>query len=224
VIVASPVRRTLAALRWPVLLLLAALPQGASAGLLLDEELKLDLETPVLVATAPKPTDPSLDFDLLGKAPPPTVKIDDAAMKQRASMLGLHQKVGLGMLGLQLATTVVGQLNYNDKYGSNAPVTGQYELPHAVLAYSTLGVFVVTGAIALLAPANPVKKDSYDRLTLHKAGMALATAGMIAQGALGIYANQQEGRIDQAQIAQTHLIVGYLTLAAVGVAVGALVF
>src|SRR5512137_857654 len=108
-----------ATLRCAVLLLLA--------GVLLEEELTLDLEAPVqaasLAATPPKPSD--LDFDLLGKAPPPKVQIDDAAMKQRASMLSLHQKLGLGMFGLQLATTVVGQLNYNDKYGTNPPITGK---------------------------------------------------------------------------------------------------
>jgi hypothetical protein len=222
-----PVRRlSLATLRWAVLLLLAALPRWASAGALLQEELTLDLETPTLAAslaaTPPKTSD--LDFDLLGKAPPPKVQIDDAAMKQRATMLSLHQQLGLGMFGLQLATTVVGQLNYDDKYGTNPPITGQYELPHAVLAFSTLGMFAVAGTVALLAPSNPVKKEGYDRLTLHKASMAVATAGMIAQGVLGVYANNQEGRIDQASIAQTHLVIGYLTLAAVSVAIGAIVF
>jgi cytochrome b561 len=212
------------AFRWLVLLLLGAGPQAASAGLLLDEELTLDLTTPVLVAMAPKPADPSLDFDLLGKPAASVVKFDDAAAKQRTSMLALHQKLGLGMFALELATTVVGQLNYNDKYATNAPVTGQYELTHAVLAFSTLGVFAVAGTVALLAPPNPVKREKYDRLTLHKASMAVATAGMVAQGALGIYANQQEGRINQAQVAQTHLVIGYVTLAAVCVAVGAIVF
>jgi hypothetical protein len=69
-----------------------------------------------------------------------------------------------------------------------------------------------------------VKKDHYDRVTVHKAGMVLAMAGMIAQGVVGLYATQQEGRIDQAKIARTHLVIGYATLAAMAVAVGALVF
>jgi len=103
-------------------------------------------------------------------------------------------------------------------------VTGRYELSHTVLAYSTLGVFAVNGAIALLAPSNPVKKDKYDRVTLHKVAMAVATAGMVAQGVVGIHADQREGRIDQASIARTHLVIGYATLAAVAVGVGALVF
>jgi hypothetical protein len=54
--------------------------------------------------------------------------------------------------------------------------------------------------------------------------MAVATAGMVAQGVVGVYADQREGRIDQASLARTHLIIGYVTLAAMSVAVGALVF
>jgi len=205
-------------------LLLASAPCGARAGLLLDEGLALDLAGPAPGAPAPKPADLSLDFDLLGKAPAPKVAIDDEAMKTRASMLGVHQRLGLGLAALTLATTVVGQLNYNDKYGTNAPVTGKYEATHTVLAFTTLGVFAVDGGIALFAPGNPVKKDRYDRVTLHKIGMALATAGMVAQGVVGVYADQQEGRVDQASIAKTHLVIGYATLAAMAVAVGALVF
>lgn len=201
--------------------LAGALPGGAAASPLLDEVLALQLGGPP--AKAPPP-DLSLDFDLLGKPPPPQVKIDDEAMKRRASMLGVHQKLGLGLAALTLATTVVGQLNYSDKYGSNAPVTGRYEATHTVLAFTTLGVFAVDGTIALLAPGNPVKKEKFDRVTLHKVGMALATAGMIAQGVVGVYADQQEGRIDQAQIAKTHLVIGYATLATMAVAIGALVF
>jgi cytochrome b561 len=194
------------------------------AALLCDEALTLDLAEPASVQPAPKPADLSLDFDLLGKPPEPKVAIDDEAMKRRASMLGIHQKLGLGLAALTLATTVVGQLNYNDKYGANPPVTGKYEAAHTVLAFTTLGVFAIDGTIALLAPGNPVKTDRYDRVTVHKVGMALATVGMLAQGVVGVYANQQEGRIDQAKIARTHLVIGYATLAAMAVAVSALVF
>jgi cytochrome b561 len=223
-VIDSPRRTPLSRLAWIVLLLLASTPRNAVAGLLLDEVLTLEQADPGPTPLASKPPDLSLDFDLLGKPPEPKVAIDDEAMKRRSSMLGIHQKLGLGLVALTLATTVVGQLNYNDKYGSNPPVTGRYQATHAVLAFSTLGVFAVDGTIALLAPGNPVKKDHYDRVTVHKAGMVLATAGMIAQGVVGMYATQQEGRIDQAKIAKTHLVIGYATLAAVAVAVGALVF
>jgi cytochrome b561 len=220
-----PRRGPRAALSVLALLLLAASPTGAAAGPLLDQELSSGLVGPMLLA-APPPASPdlSLDFDLLGKAPPPKVKIDDEAMKRRADLLGVHQRIGIGLAALTVATVVVGQLNYSDKYGSNAPVTGKWEATHTVLSFTTLGVFAVDGTIALVAPGNPVKRDTYDRVTVHKVGMALATAGMIAQGVVGVYADQQEGRIDQAGIAKTHLVIGYATLAAMAVAIGALVF
>jgi hypothetical protein len=54
--------------------------------------------------------------------------------------------------------------------------------------------------------------------------MALATAGMIAQAVYGIQTRNREGYLDQQDIAKTHLLLGYGTLAATGIAVGALVF
>jgi len=208
-------------------LLLLAVPRPAAADLLLEQRLTLDLDQAhvTALALAATPPDPSLDFDLLGQAKAPAQKIDDAALKRRRTMLDLHQKIGLGLVALQAATTVVGQLNYSDKYGGTAPpVTGRYELSHSVLAYTTLGVFAVNGALALLAPGSQVKKKEWDRTTLHKVGMALAAAGMAAQGVVGIWADRREGYLDQKRLATTHLVIGYATLVAVGVGVGAIVF
>ncbi len=71
-------------------------------------------------AAAPqKPIDTSLDFELLGAPTPPAVRFDDEATKRRRTLLDLHLKVGLGLVALQLATTVVGQLDDTDTYGSN---------------------------------------------------------------------------------------------------------
>jgi len=215
-----------AAVLGSVLALLAGGPGRAAALPLLEAELTLEPGRPLLLAmAAPPPADPSLDFDLLGKAAPPQVRIDDAQLKRRRSMLQAHQAIGLGLFALQLATTVAGQLNYSDKYGSNPPVTGRYELSHSVLAYSTLGIFAVDGAIALLAPSAPPRKsEGIDRVTIHRIGMAAATAGMLAQGVVGIYTDRREGYLDQASAARTHLAIGYATLAVVCVAVGVLVF
>jgi len=221
----SPFRAPGAVLPWVALLCLAAVPRPAAAGMLLDEELRLDLGRPVLLALATTPPDPSLDFDLLGKPKTPEKRIDDAALKRRRTMLDLHQKIGLGLVALQAATTIAGQLNYSDKYGGRSPpVTGRYELSHSVLAYTTLGVFAVDGALALLAPGSQVKKEKWDRTTLHKVGMALAAAGMAAQGVVGIWADRREGYLDQKRLATTHRVIGYATLVAVGVGVGAIVF
>jgi len=206
-------------------LLFLAVPRPAAADLLLEERLTLDLGPVAALALAATPPDPSLDFDLLGTPKAQDRKIDDAALKRRRTMLDLHQKIGLGLVALQAATTIVGQLNWSDKYGGTAPpVTGRYELSHSVLAYTTLGVFAVNGALALLAPGSQVKKKEWDRTTLHKVGMALAAAGMAAQGVVGIWADRREGYLDQKKLATTHLVIGYATLVAVGVGVGAIVF
>ncbi len=205
---------------------LAAAPRPARALRLLDEELSLEgggSRAPLVVALAAAPPSSELDFDLLGKATAPPPSKEDARMSKRRSMLQLHQKIGLGILGLEVATVVVGQLNYNDKFGTAN--TGKYVLPHKVLAYTTFAVFTVGGSIALFAPKPKDKPDrGWDRVRVHKLGMLLATAGMIAQAATGIYTRNREGYLNQEQIAKTHLLLGYGTLAATGVAVGALVF
>lgn len=206
---------------------LALAPSAARAVGLLDETLSLESPPrPVLVALAAAPAaDPSLDFDLLGTPPPVAPSADDGAMRRRRGMLKLHQGLGLGLVGLHLGATVVGQLNYSDKYGSNAPLTGRYELSHSVFAYSTVGVFAVNGVLALLAPTPKAKvKRGFDRVSLHKLGMAVATAGMLAQGVLGVYTDSREGYLNQQDYAKAHLAIGYATFAALGVAVGALVF
>jgi hypothetical protein len=175
-----------------------------------------------LLAAAPPPG--SMDFDLLGtpKAPPDTSK-EDARMKSRRKYLQAHQRVGLGVLALELATVVVGQLNYNDKFGDAN--TGKYVMPHKVLAYTTFGVFAIGGTLALLAPTPKDRPNrGWDRVRVHKLGMLLATAGMVAQAVYGIQTRNREGYLDQQDIAKTHLYIGYATLAATGVAVGALVF
>lgn len=102
--------------------------QGSSSEDKTEEQHKNEAERP---GTAPKSE--SLDFDLLG-APAKAHEVDEHALRLRRTMLNWHQSVGLGMFALQLATTVVGQLNYDDKFGGAN--TGKYVQPHAVLAYS----------------------------------------------------------------------------------------
>jgi len=206
---------------------------------LLDAQLSLDdgPARPVLLVAladdakskdstgATKAGDSSLDFDLLGAPPPTAVQADDPSMRRRRSMLKWHQGIGIGLYALEVATTVVGQLNYSDKYGSSAARTAKYEATHGVLAFTTVGVFAVNGTLALLAPTPKNRvKHGFDRMSLHKLGMAIATAGMLAQAATGVYANSREGYLNQQDIAKTHLAIGYVTFAAMSVAVGALVF
>ncbi|HEX9052218.1 MAG TPA: hypothetical protein VF841_16940 [Anaeromyxobacter sp.] len=208
-------------------LALALAPRPARALPLLDEQLSLEggrrPDLAVALAAAPPPGDP-MDFDLLGKPPPPPdTSAEDARMRRRHRLLQIHQRVGLAMGTLELATVVTGQLNYDDKFGTAN--TGRYVLTHKVLAYSTFGLFAVGGTLALLAPRPADKPDrGWDRVRVHKLGMLLATAGMVAQAVVGIETRNREGYLDQKQLARTHLAIGYATLACTGIAVGALVF
>jgi len=176
-----------------------------------------------VVLAAANPPPPSLDFDLLGEAPKPPVPGEDPALKKRRQMLNLHQGLGLGLLGMQLAVTVSGQLNYNDKFtpGEN---TDRYKLTHQVLSYADLAAFAVVGGIAILAPRDKnAPPRGFGRSTIHKIAMGVAAAGMVTQAVLGIQTASREGFLDQQQYARAHLVVGYATLAAMLVGVGALV-
>ncbi len=163
----------------------------------------------------------ALDFDLLG-APPQSKPVDEDALHRRRSLLTWHQGVGLGMFALQLATTAVGQLNYDDKFGASN--SGKYVQPHAVLAYSTLAAFVAAGTLALLAPSGLRPDEGVDRVRLHKVAMFTAAAGMLTQGVLGIWTKSREGYLNQQRFGTAHLAVGYITLVAVGTGVGLIVF
>lgn len=165
----------------------------------------------------------SLDFDLLGDAPKPAAPADDPSLRTRRRMLNWHQGLGLGLLGLQVASTVTGQLNYSDKFGVDN--TGRYKATHRGLVYANLAAFAVVGGIALFAPTERgAPPRPFGRTTLHKIGMALATAGMLTQGYLGIRTARREGYLDKQDYGRAHLVVGYATLAAMGAAVGAIVF
>jgi hypothetical protein len=167
-----------------------------------------------------EPEQPTLDFDLLGAAKPPPEPADSGALRLRRRMLGVHQGIGLGLIGLQLATTAVGQLNYSDRFGG--PDTARYKLSHQALAYTTLGVFAVNGAVALLAPSAKAPRR-LDRVMVHRIAMLTAAAGMAAQAVLGIQTRNRVGRLDQERLATVHLAIGYTTLAAVLAGVGAIV-
>lgn len=198
---------------------LAVFPTGVLVALASAEESSSE---PPAAARDGEAKSPSLDFDLLGEAKPPPEPAEAGALRLRRKMLTVHQGVGLGLLGLQLATTVVGQLNYSDRF-AGGPETGRYKLSHKYLAYSTLGVFALNGGIALFAPSAK-KPRKLDRVMVHRVAMFTAAGGMVAQAVLGIQTRERVGRLDQDRLATTHLVVGYATLAAVLTGVGALVF
>jgi hypothetical protein len=177
----------------------------------------------VELALAAEPTGPGADFDLLGEPPPPPPS-DAGRMRTRRFMLKTHQALGIGLVAAQVSNTVVGQLNYGDKFGS-ANNTNRYAELHSATAWTNLGLFALTGGVALFAPSPAGKTDAgYDRVKLHKIAMIAATAGMLAQGGLGLYTASREGFENQSSIAKVHLALGYATTAALLAGVGFIVF
>lgn len=184
-------------------------------------------------APAPAPADAAtgaLDFDLLGAGPDaaradPNADAEARTLKRRRKLLEWHQGVGLALVAAELGTTVAGQLSYQDKFAGTAPAnTNRYRMTHALFAASTLGLFAANGVLALLTPAPPGRKLQLDRVMVHRISMALAAAGMIAQAYYGFHTSGREGYLDQARIARTHLAIGYATLGAITIGVGAIAF
>ena len=165
---------------------------------------------------------PALDFELLAD-PKATPRVDEEAVRRRRLLLTVHQGVGLGMFALALGNTVVGQLNYSDRFASG-PSTGRYQLAHQITAYGTLVAFAGTGLLALLAPTPLPRAAGFDRVSLHKLAMGAATAGMAAEAVLGIWTASREGYLNQPGLAAAHLAIGYFTFAAISLGVGTIVF
>ena len=177
--------------------------------------------TPSAPAATPPPAAPKAadDFDLLAPEKP----VDPAQralelklqgdLNLRRTMLQLHQIGGFATIATLGATVIVGQLNYSDKYGGGGD-TGKYHTTHQVLAYSSAGIFAATGLLALFAPSPFDKPLRLDTATLHKVSMGVATAGMVAEVVLGIITSRKEGQLSQRDLALTHQIIGYTTLAA----------
>jgi len=179
------------------------------------------LAAPVQIALAEQPQ--SEDFDLL----PPEKKLDPQAQKEleqklalRRKMLQLHQLGGFLTLASVGTTTVLGQLNYADKYGGGGD-TGRYYQWHKWAGITTAVIFAATASLSVFAPSPLEKRIRFDTATVHKASMAVAAAGMLAQIILGPITASKEGQLSQRDWALAHQIVGYTTL--VATATGAIV-
>jgi hypothetical protein len=204
---------------WPSLLLLPVL---AAAALQAAPALALDALS--LRVADPDPGPPSLDFDLL---PPPRSPEGDPALQRalarRRAMLRLHQGIGIGTVTLLGATVVVGQLDFNDRFRGGGD-TGRYHAWHRGLAVTTATAFAAGGLLALLAPSPVEKRLQLDTATVHKVSMGVAAAGMVAQVILGVAARGRAGSLRERDLAQAHQVIGYATLGAMTVGVGALFF
>ncbi len=169
------------------------------------------------------PTSPSLDFDLLGV---PKEKADpklqhDIAM--RRTLLTLHQGFGIATWAALAATTVLGQLDFNDRFRGGGD-TGKYHAWHSGLAYGTSALFLATGLLAVAAPKPYREPLRLDTALLHKIAMGTAAAGMITQVVLGIVARGQAGSLSERHLATAHQIIGYATFGAMTAGVVVLVF
>lgn len=182
-------------------------------------------DAPRAETPAPSVQQPDLGFDLLApeeNEQKPNPKIE-AEVRQRRLMLQIHQGMGLATWTAMAATVALGQLELNDKYLGGGD-TGAYRVPHAVAAFTTAGLFTATGLLGVLAPVPYPKKPKLDTITFHKIFQGIATAGMAAQIALGLWAVSQEGKLDQRTLAFAHQGVGYLTFAALTAGAVSLVF
>jgi cytochrome b561 len=182
-------------------------------------------------AAAPAASSPgSMSFDLMGDSKPaPTgdelgrQRALDRKVHLRRSLLQWHQALGFVTLGALAATCVIGQLNYDDKYGGGTD-DHRYYNAHFGLGLATTAVFAVTGILALAAPNPYPKPIKWDTAFVHKFAMALATAGMVAQMVLGPIVAAREGKLDQRDWAMAHLVTGYATFGFMATGVIAYVF
>ncbi len=197
--------------------------------------LLVGLARPTFAQPAPAPAParpPALDFNLLDDPAAKKAPAADAAkaardrdfdrkVKRRRSILLWHQGLGFATLVALAATCVIGQLNYQDKYGPGND-DARYYNAHLGLAVSTSALFATTGILALAAPEPYKKPLRADTALAHKVLMAVATAGMAAQLVLGPIAAFREGKLDQRDYALAHLVTSYATFAAM--ATGVLVY
>ncbi|MCA1826462.1 MAG: hypothetical protein ABR567_10450 [Myxococcales bacterium] len=172
------------------------------------------LAAPVQIALADQPQPE--DFELL----PPEKKADPQAQKKlehelevRRKMLQLHQLGGFLTLASVSTTTILGQLNYADKYGGGGD-SGRYYEWHKWAGFTTAFIFAATATLSVFAPSPLEKRIRFDTATVHKVSMAVAAAGMLAQIVLGPIIASKEGEISQRDWALAHQIVGYTTLVA----------
>ena len=129
-------------------------------------------------------------------------------------MLTTHQTLGITTWALMAATTVVGQLNYNELYGGGGGSL-KYQTAHRWLVVSTSAAFATTAAFSLFAPSPYDKPLRFDTGLLHRIAVIGATAGLLTQAVLGwVTARQAEaGNPNNLRTyARTHQILGYTTL------------
>jgi hypothetical protein len=148
----------------------------------------------------------------------------ESDVKVRRKLLQAHQALGFATLAVFAAQLVIGQLNYQDKYGREGTYTNDYKWAHLGLGVGTATLFGATGIVALAAPNPYPKPIKFDAALVHKLCMALAAAGMATQLILGPITAFRDGKLDQREFAVAHLAIGYTTFAFMSAGVLSYVF
>jgi len=159
-----------------------------------------------------------LNFEFFGSegaAAPNDAKDSEVSLlsKKRRHRLEIHQLLGLTTWAFMGASCVIGQLNYNDLYGSGSG-RGNYMMPHRLLVYSTTILFGVTAAYALFAPRPYKKPLKFDTGLIHRIAAIGATAGILTEVVLGFITarSADSGNPDGLkQKAQIHDVIGWTT-------------
>jgi hypothetical protein len=135
-------------------------------------------------------------------------------MKVRRGLLTAHLVVGFALVAALTATEVFGTLNYYDHFGGGG-YTNRYNTWHLGVAVGSTALFAGQAALALAAP-NPYPSSSgWSAGRWHRILMTAAAVGMAAQVALGPISAASFGQNYQPQLAEAHLIIGYVTYALV---------
>lgn len=176
----------------------------------------------------------NLDFDLFDGTPAPAVPAAlnpelEAQVTSRRALLHTHQILGISTLAAMAMTTLLGQLNYHDLYGSGGR-NGYFMWPHRVSMAATTTLFATTGTYAMLAPEpyeGAVEDRGVSTATVHKTFTALSTLGMLTQIGLGFVTARKADAGNPnglKKMAQIHELVGYGTFGCLAVAGAAWVF
>jgi hypothetical protein len=172
------------------------------------------------------PTKASMDFDFFPDSAgggtggdPAGLKLSPEALElkhdgeTRRWMLTTHQTLGIATWILMAATVTVGQLNYNQLYGSGGG-NNKWQTPHEILVLSSSLAFAATGAFALFAPSPYKKPLRFDTGLVHRIAVSGATLGMLTEIFLGWWTTHQGNAGNPNNLrtmARTHQVVGWTT-------------
>jgi hypothetical protein len=219
-----------ASLLFPLLAALLAAPLPAAAqDAAQDGEPSTDADAPVAAPVSEDPAD--------GSAASPTE--DDpaelgAALRQREEVRPWHIAFGTATGISSYATTILGFLTFNDRYGwdgdpastgcaSGSPIFGDDActgppIGHVIAAATTTAVFTATFVLALFMP-DPLHVDEgpgerATLLTVHKSlrwALLVLYVGQVVLGAITSAVDTDFGT--QRALASVHLALGTVTMA-----------